>query len=62
MLVLDPPNVSTFGINTTEAPLLDGHYTCNPPVVALDKNYPQTSASLGQGNTPIYAALGADAT
>ena len=62
MLVLDPPNISTFGINTTEAPLLDGHYTCNPPVVALDKNYPQTSASLGQGNTPIYAALGADAT
>src|ERR1700691_3582497 len=45
MLVLDPPNVNTFGINTTEAPLLDGHYTCNPPVVALDKNYPQTSAS-----------------
>jgi hypothetical protein len=62
MLVLDPPNVNTFGINTTQAPLLDGHYVCNPPVVSLDTHYPQTSASLGQSSTPIYATLGADAT
>jgi hypothetical protein len=57
VLVLDPPNVDTFGVTVDQNPLLGGHTACTPPTVAPDAN-PRTSVDLGQGNfTPIYAQL-----
>lgn len=60
VLVLDPPNVDTFGVNVTQLGLPDGQFVCNPPTVTLDPNFPRTSFSLGQSNTPLYAQLAAD--
>ena len=62
MLVLDPPNISTFGVTVTQTALLDGQFVCNPPSVALDSHIPTTSAYLGQANTPLYAQLATDGT
>jgi hypothetical protein len=61
VLVLDPPNVDTFAVNVSQAPLPDGQFTCVPPAVALDPTVPATSINLGQGQfVPLHSRLAAD--
>src|SRR5208282_1495858 len=67
-----PPRTTNnmFGVNVTQFTLAYdksvpayNEFACNPPSVALDANFPQTSVNLGQGNfTPIYSQLVADGT
>ena len=57
-----PTTIDMFGVNVTPGlPLGDTQFVCNPPSVALDANFPQTSVNLGQGNfIPVYSQLVAD--
>jgi hypothetical protein len=51
-----------FGVNVEQFPLLYDQFTCTPPTVTLDPNFPQTSYSLGQNFTALYSQLVADGT
>jgi hypothetical protein len=58
-----PTTIDMFGVNVTQYPLLYDYFTCIPPSVTLDTNFPQTSVNLGQNNfTPLYSQLVADGT
>ena len=63
VLVLNPPYIDSFGVNVTQNPLTLGQFTCTPPTVALDLDFPRTSFNLGEGKfIPVYSALVADGT
>jgi len=68
LLALEPPSGSNNNTSIefltaefAQSPLLDGHFTCNPPMLNSFTKGP--SFSLGQGNlTPVYSQLVADGT
>jgi hypothetical protein len=58
VLALDPPNIDSFGVNVTQAPLARSKFVCTPPTVQLNASFPKTSINLGQGDfTPIDAQI-----
>ena len=64
ILALEPPNVEFLTAEFAQNPLVDGQFTCNPPLTQPNGSNGFTkgaSFNLGQGNfTPLYSQFVAD--